>query len=431
VKKILGTLVVALLLGAPVLAQPVIVGDPASAGFGATASGTGNYMWFNVLLANTGSGSPSAIGGVSLAAMVGGPWAAAHLSMPPNYGPGGVNSENRYSGIQMANFLGASASNYAFGTAITTSCDYPTSTSGYFTPSTGNYLTYGIDNQSSVVTPVSNGMILARLYFAWDGTPLGANSVSVSLIAESGNPALGPSIFAAGSSTTTIGGNTYTVIGPEVFSAPSTFTITAPAGTLSITAYTSTTWVYQNTPVTTQDRHQISLTVSATDTWPNNTYTVTIAQTGPGVVTPTRTWIAGTTLTPTGLAPVVWTVPASTTFSGYLVGGRVSGTVNGAPNIKLTGSCALTITVQGDQSGPANLATAQATITVRPLGAISGGSTVSPTNDKKWLNGRLNGQAPYTSYDSNIYNLDGHSGATSPNQKTKVLNLVLNGTIVP
>ena len=199
--------------------------------------------------------------------------------------------------------------------------------------------------------------------------------------------------------------------------------------TFTVALATSTTRVYQNTPVTTKDRHVVALTVSATDTWGNTTYTATLTQTGPGMVTPTQTWTSGTLVPPTGNAPVVWTSPATPTgLSGWLVGGRVSGTVTGAANLGvLTGSCTVTVTVIGNQSGLSNPAAATVMITVRPLGDINNNGQVD-NMDLAILNARLNAFAiaPQTDTDCD---LSGDGSVTAADRVR--LNLILNGVPVP
>ncbi len=403
-KKILGTLVLVLLLGVPVLASPpVIVGDPASVGFSTnvldTDSVTRSYMWFNVILSDTGSGSPANIGGVSLAAQVGGSWAAAHLSAPPNYGTGGVNSDNRFSGLQWATLIGAG--NYAFGTA-----DYPTSTSGAFgTIGSGGYLTFGIDNQSSLTTSVANGKVLARLYFGWDGTPLGANTISVSLIAESGSSSgQGPSIFAASSTPS----NGSYVIGSEVFAAPTTFTISQATGTFAITATTPSNWVYQNTTTTTASRHCLAMTTSVTsDTWGNTQYTasVSVSPTPSGTyqgLIPSSTYIYYSgginhgSITPT----TGFTFAAGSTGTLYLIGGQVlgGGVVNSNANRLVAGptngNYTVTVTVVGNQSGPSNPVVTTCVVNVRILGDVDGNGTVQ-SSDKAWITQKIAGGSNY------------------------------------
>jgi hypothetical protein len=173
----------------------------------------------------------------------------------------------------------------------------------------------------------------------------------------------------------------------------------------------------------TLDRHVLPLTINvATDTWSNNTYTVTVTQSGPGVVTPTQTWNAGTLVTPATTAS--WTVPVGGNLSGYLVGGRVNGPVNKATNLAATGSCTVTVSVVGDVSGETNAATATVTITVRPLGDINGSGHVD-RNDLAVIDACLNAFNLATTE----CDLSGDGHITMADRV--LLNLVLNGLPVP
>ena len=198
------------------------------------------------------------------------------------------------------------------------------------------------------------------------------------------------------------------------------FTLTASftQGTLTISAWTSTTWVYQNTSVTTRDRHVVALTVSVTaDNWGNSAYTTTVTQSGSGVVTPTAVWTAGTLVTPT--ASGSWSG-----LTGYLVGGRVNGAVTSAGNLALTGSCTVHVVVTGNVGGSAS---ADVTILVRPLGDIAGLAQVN-SSGLTILDKRLNdfGIAPQTDADCDLSG-DGHVTAVD----RVLLNLILHGLPVP
>jgi hypothetical protein len=190
------------------------------------------------------------------------------------------------------------------------------------------------------------------------------------------------------------------------------------SSTLSVTLQTSTPWVYQNTPATTQDRHVIALTASVTqDTCGNSAYTTMVTQSGPGVVTPTPVWTSGTMVPPTLSAS--WTG-----LTGYLVGGRVNELVTSVGNMALTGSCTVHVVVTGNVGGSAS---ADVTITVRPLGDIAGSGQVVP-NDLAMLNASLNAFdiTPYTDDDCD---LSGDGCVTTADRV--LLNLVLNGLPVP
>jgi uncharacterized repeat protein (TIGR03803 family) len=181
------------------------------------------------------------------------------------------------------------------------------------------------------------------------------------------------------------------------------------AKTLSVTAATATTWVYQNTPSVTRDRHVLALTVSVTaDTWGNSSYTVSVDQVGPGVVTPTNAWTFNSNVTPTGRAEVVWS-GAANALSGYLVGGRVQGTVLGltnSVNVTVIGSCTVTVKVAGNLGGTASVTLPA--ITVRALGDIAGtGSFTSATN---LMNGKIHASTStsITGLDPEVWDLNGY-----------------------
>jgi alpha-tubulin suppressor-like RCC1 family protein/subtilisin family serine protease len=190
--------------------------------------------------------------------------------------------------------------------------------------------------------------------------------------------------------------------------------------TLTIAASTPSNWVYQNTPATTKDRHCLPLAITITaDTWGNSFYTAAITQSGPGLVRPSTTFVD-----PAGCGVVTDT--ASLSFTGstavlYLVGGRRSDGVTGA------GSCTVTICVTGDQSGLSNPATTSVTITVRPLGDITGAGRADQT-DLTILNNRLKAFniAPQTNADCALTG-DGH--VTTADRV--LLNRILNGLPVP
>lgn len=337
-------------------------------------------------------------------------------SGPYNYGDVITVTASAQSGYIFSGWSVLGASTLSDSTAVSTSLtvydDFTLTAS--FTP--GYILTVTTPSFGSVSVSPSQSLYAA-------GTAVEIVATPSTGYVFSGWTATGGTLDDALSATTTLttdtGGSDCTLTG--------SFT---PA-ILAVTAFTSTTWVYQNTPVTTADRHVAALTISVADTWGSNNYSVSVTQVGPGVVTPTQNWISGTTITPTGSDMVTWSGVAtgsSTVLSGYLVGGRVSSTVNSATNLANTGCCTVTITVQGDVSGPDNQATSQVSIIVRPLGAISGDSPVSPT-DKTWINGRVNGNYPYTTYDPNIFNVDGKSGPSAPVQKT-IVNNILNGVLI-
>jgi hypothetical protein len=180
----------------------------------------------------------------------------------------------------------------------------------------------------------------------------------------------------------------------------------------------SGSFVYQNTPVTTLDRHVLALTVSVTqDTWSNHSYTTMVTQSGSGVVTPTESWTSGDLVTPALSAS--WAG-----LSGYLVGGRVNGLVLSPGNLALTGSCTVHLVVTGDVGGSAS---ADVTIIVRPLGNIDGSGQVN-SNELAILDQRLNALdiAPQTEAECD---LSGDGAVTTADRV--LLNSILNGLAVP
>jgi hypothetical protein len=194
-------------------------------------------------------------------------------------------------------------------------------------------------------------------------------------------------------------------------------------GPLTVMVATSSAWVYQNTAGTTEDRHVVALAVSLTgDNFGNQSYTTTVTQTGPGVVTPTQIWTSGVLVTPATTAN--WTVPVGGNLSGYLVGGRVSGPVNGSANLALTGSCTVTVSVAGDVGGTA---TAAVVITVRPLGDLTGGGTMT-TADRVLMRKGFNG-LPTPNQAAANFDLDGDGVVTA--NDLLILDAVLNNLALP
>ncbi len=177
---------------------------------------------------------------------------------------------------------------------------------------------------------------------------------------------------------------------------------TVQAGTLSITAFTSTAWVYQNTPNLTQYRHWRPLTVNVTsNTYGNTSYTLTLSQSGPGAVTVMTTPKYGFT-GPTMVLP--------------LVGGpRQSDFVTG------TGSCTIQVTVSGNVGGQAQVSVPFA---VRRLGDINADGLVTAA-DRDALNARLNGLP--TGLADDAFDLIGEGSVTAADRV--VLNKILNGLL--
>jgi hypothetical protein len=210
------------------------------------------------------------------------------------------------------------------------------------------------------------------------------------------------------------------------------FTLTASftQETFTVTAATSTTWVYQNTPSVTMDRHALTLTISATDTWGNHSYTVTVTQTGPGVVTPTQTQTNSSTsvlVTPT--MSLTWTQAAADSMTCYLVGGRADGWVNSVANLNLTGSCTVTVTVVGDVSRSSS-ATATVTIYVRPLGDLLNAGPINSLDVNEFVNWLDGHRGDTSTLDPEVFDIDG-SGQTVSSLQLNLLILMLNGHVIP
>ena len=165
------------------------------------------------------------------------------------------------------------------------------------------------------------------------------------------------------------------------------------------TAATDRGWVYQNTPVVTQDRHMVTLTISVDDDPNGNTAyeaTVTVdpASAGSVIVEPTAN-------------PLLW-----------LIKGGISG-------VDPVGDVTLNVTVTGiDQGGEGETS---AVVTVRQLGDVDGNGAAEP-GDISLLIMALNGSPP-TGYDDHAFDLDANGGA-EPGDVQILIN-VLNGQPVP
>ncbi len=195
------------------------------------------------------------------------------------------------------------------------------------------------------------------------------------------------------------------------------------ADTLSVTATASAAWVYQNTPLTTKDRHAVALTLSVTDTWGNHSYSVTVSQDGAaGVVTPTASWTSGTLVTPTGSATVAWSVSAAADLSAWLVGGRRQ-----ADGYDGTGPCTITIRLAGDVTPADQAASLQFVLIVRPLGDITDDGAVT-TADRVLLRKHFNG-LPTPGQTAEDFRLDGDGSVTTAD--LNILNTVLDNFSVP
>jgi hypothetical protein len=187
----------------------------------------------------------------------------------------------------------------------------------------------------------------------------------------------------------------------------------------------------------TRDRHAVALTVNITvDTWGNSSYTVSVDQQGPGVVTPTNAWVFNSTVPPTGNKEVVWS-GAANALSGYLVGGRIWGTVLGltnSVNVNLIGPCTVTVNVAGNVGGTASVTLPP--ITVRALGDITGKGNLTTANNL--MNGKLHASTSpaITGLDPEVWDLNGYlyvpyNGQTSHiTTEANLLHLLLHGSAV-
>jgi hypothetical protein len=165
---------------------------------------------------------------------------------------------------------------------------------------------------------------------------------------------------------------------------------------LSTTASLDCNWVYQNTPLTTANRHNCLLTVQPGTI---NSYTVGLAKlSGPGHVT-----IQSTSNS------LVWNI----------LGGPASDGLAG------TGGCVLEATVTDTVTG--QVGTADVTVTVRLLGAINNAGTVT-TNDRDTLAERLNG-LPTPGLTDRDLDLNGDGCVTTADRV--LLNRILNSLPLP
>jgi len=161
-------------------------------------------------------------------------------------------------------------------------------------------------------------------------------------------------------------------------------------------------WVYQNTPVTTLDRHHCVLTVTITqEARAGESYAAGFTENGG----PLTNFTVQTTAN-----PLVWN----------LVGGRVGSSTPSAPALRTIG-----VTLTGSQSGKSASASVQ--VALRLLGDIDGNGLVGLT-DKVQMNKKLNGldTAPYTDRNFDLTG-DGAVGLTDKVQ----INRVLNGLAIP
>ena len=167
---------------------------------------------------------------------------------------------------------------------------------------------------------------------------------------------------------------------------------------LVVSAALNRDWVYQNTPVVTQDRHMAILTISVDDDPNGNTQYETLVSklSGPGDVT----------CTPTA-DPMVWQIVGSRREEGA------------------TGEVTLEVLVSGVDVG--GEASTSVSLTVRLLGDVDDNGGVEP-GDVTPLVMKLNGNPP-GGYDDAAFDLDCNGGA-EPNDVSILLN-ILNGQPVP
>ena len=115
------------------------------------------------------------------------------------------------------------------------------------------------------------------------------------------------------------------------------FTLTAEflAPTLTVAAALDNSWVYQNTASTTLDRQCRTMTISVPqDSWPDQTYTVTVTQDGSGVVVPSQTYVDSTG---SGAVTQIGTTTGTLTLSGTASDYSGGTTVNsGTPPMRIS-----------------------------------------------------------------------------------------------
>jgi len=171
---------------------------------------------------------------------------------------------------------------------------------------------------------------------------------------------------------------------------------------LVIAAAVDYNWVYQNTPVTTLDRHHCVLTVTiAQEARAGESYTAGFTENGG----PLANFTVQTTAN-----PLVWN----------LVGGRVGSSTPSAPAFRTIG-----VTLTGNQSGKSASASVQ--VALRLLGDIDGNGLVGLT-DKVQMNKKLNG-LDTTPYVNRHFDLTG-DGVVGLTDKVQ-MNKVLNGLAIP
>jgi hypothetical protein len=166
-------------------------------------------------------------------------------------------------------------------------------------------------------------------------------------------------------------------------------------------------WVYQNTPATTQDRHQSLLTVAIVGgDVETQTYSVTLSENG-GAVTHFQ---AGTF--PVAIVP-------GTPLEVPVAGGRRDTTA--------AGTYTLTVTVSGaplEQAAQVNIP-----LELRLLGDIDGDGLVNSA-DKLEINKKLNGLDTLAGIELRHLDLSGDGALVNAEDKLAI-NQVLNGLVVP
>ena len=179
-----------------------------------------------------------------------------------------------------------------------------------------------------------------------------------------------------------------------------------PPPELVVAASTDFSWVYQNTAVTTADRHQSVLTVNITGgSVGGETYAITVGENGGAV--------ANFQIT----QPVA--IVAGTPQTVDVLGGR--------RDLSTAGSYTLNVTVTGTPG--AQTATVNVPLALRLLGDIDGDGAVT-ASDKLEMNKNLNGLATLPGIGLRELDLTG-DGATVNAEDKLVINQVLNGLIVP
>jgi dockerin type I repeat protein len=166
-------------------------------------------------------------------------------------------------------------------------------------------------------------------------------------------------------------------------------------------------WVYVNTPVTTQWRHESICTVTAVrEAAPGELYTVAVQENG---VTPMTNFVLGLTSQVGNVVTVE--------IDGGLLSTSVPSPAGGPPYT-------ITVILAGGVSGQSDAC--NVLLTLRQLGDVNGDATVD-TSDKLEINRELNGIA--TTATLRELDLTG-DGTVDTNDKLQV-NRVLNGIAVP